>query len=242
MRTQFIGVLAIAAITTSAIAVSAWPDSDQPSEPNSSAVSAQPVAPLARIEAAGEEPELARVEASVPQADSRQPVAVEVSASPVRAVVESDDRYEEMAMELSELRGDVAILELELELWRRDTPVTSPKWRMHPEATPWGAFVNSPEAELITNPETLEELQMYLEQVPVFLEQGEAIWLAERIEADDWFQFYGLEGGFETGMLLMAGPERAYKDIPHEKLRMLVMGEPYEVQWTAMFREYEAED
>lgn len=242
MRTQFIGVLAIVAITTGAIAVNAWPVPGQPSKAAGSAESAHPERPPAQAKQAEEAPVLARIQVSDSPADLRQPVAAEVSADCPAAVLERDDRYEEMAMELSELRDDVALLELELELWRRDTPVTSPRWRMHPEATPWGAFVNSPDAELITNPETLEELQMYLEQVPVFLEQGEGTWLAERIEADDWFQFYGLEGGFETGLLLMVGPERAFKDIPHEKLRMLVMGEPYEAEWLATFREYEAED
>jgi len=76
--------------------------------------------------------------------------------------------------------------------------------------TPYGAFIASHEAEEINDPYSLERIQDWLRQFPVFLGPGEATWIAERTSAKDWTRFGRTS---EVALILYLGPDRVMSEV-----------------------------
>lgn len=84
-----------------------------------------------------------------------------------------------------------------------------------PESTPYGAFLASPEAEDITDPDLRAAFKAMLDEYPVMLRPGEATWIAEHSVKKD-------SGAYahpnEKMLVFFLGPERLTAEMPLDKL------------------------
>jgi len=137
---------------------------------------------------------------------------------PCAAVLEqlqaANARDAESAIAIATLRQDIARLALELDRLRFD------------ESTPYGAFLRSDEALKINDPRALVSIQDWLRQFPIFLGQGEATWIAERVAANDWTLFGRTS---EVALIQFLGARRLAAELPPSRaaeLRMYYADEP----------------
>ncbi len=214
-------------LTTGAIALCAWFVPSLSGNTQGTAVSAKPNPSLVQPERTREDSDLVQV--SERTAAEREAVA---DLAPEECALEHISECADLAAELAVVLKHAADLEHQQEMWEN-----------HPDDSPWGAFLQSDEAEFITDPEIRADLEGLLGVVEVYLEPGEATWIAGRIRADDWIQFYNHTGLARTVLLQYFGPERCYRDMPpNKKLKDRIRGQSFEKEWLAIIREYEAAD
>lgn len=113
----------------------------------------------------------------------------------------------EQAARIEELNLQVRQLQRELMVLRND-----------PESAPKVAFLRSIDAEFITAPEERRELLAILDDFPVVLRNGEAIWIAERIRYDDWDLFAEEP---HDAIVLKLGYQRLKAEMPPDKMATL---------------------
>lgn len=84
-----------------------------------------------------------------------------------------------------------------------------------PDDTPYGAFLASPEAKDITDPQLLVAFKALLDDFPVMLRPGEATWIAEHSREKEWGAYAYPN---ERQLVYFLGPERLAAEIPLDKL------------------------
>jgi hypothetical protein len=117
------------------------------------------------------------------------------------------------------LRAQLAIHALEAERAR------------YPEDSPYGAFLQSYEAEQLPDQLERDQVKYALEEIPVFLNAGEATWIVERYRNDDWKSYAETR---DVAMIRFIGSARVLAEAPPEKMDQY--REWYdESEWLALF-------
>ncbi|HMI85644.1 MAG TPA: hypothetical protein VK550_16215 [Polyangiaceae bacterium] len=170
-------------------------------------------------------PAAIRPDASGSPGESEASLVVPSPTSPIAndtrsALVETNEVAVDLAEELRKCRESLAAAEageaaLRSEVARIKSELLFLK---HPEETPYGLFLRSPEGREISDPKILSEIKDWLELFPVFLVPGEATWLADRIRLHDWKQFAPTA---ERAVIQYFGPSRIAKVISPEALAKL---------------------
>jgi len=135
----------------------------------------------------------------------REPLPQEpVAAYPLTKVVGRDGQTIERPLPCEELEAELEVLRTHAAALERELALT--------KSNPFSQAVASGEFAGAT-PEDLAWLEALLENVPVPLRTGEALWLLERKQANDWTAW----GGVEEAMLSFFGRERLLSALGAEK-------------------------
>ncbi|MBM3273321.1 hypothetical protein FJY94_08825 [Candidatus Kaiserbacteria bacterium] len=113
-------------------------------------------------------------------------------------------RVAELESATAELRARCEALEMQLLL------------QQYPLETPFGAFLRSPDADLLPNPEERQWVNNFLADLPVILQPGEACWLYNQYVNEGWRRWH-YDDPFLAKVHMLEVRHNLMEELPSEK-------------------------